>query len=214
MKGTNHIITNLSTAMIVDTAIRAISYETNLSFYRDISAFMYQRFTVDSSSPFIYTTVSVFSLLLTVTLFVFGTLLPDCDQKTSLLGRILHIPVQHRTWTHTMWCVMLLSILILANPCFIWLSYGYMLHIFYDSLSKGGVCWFYPMSKYKKWASGAQVKKNHKIYLYRTGETSESILTGFIVFAGIGMLIFGIILTFQHGDLPFHAELLFAVNQG
>ena len=212
MKGVNHIITNLATALAVDTAIRAVSYAAGSSFYDNLSQFMHWQFVVNTDSQLVYTAVAALSFLLTLALFVFGSLLPDCDQEKSLMGRIIHIPVQHRTWTHTIWFVALLSVLIIASPCFIWLAYGYTLHIFYDSLSKGGICWFYPISGYKKWTSGAQVKRNHKIYLYRTGEESETILTTLIVLLGLGVLIYAIHLTVVHGDLPFHGELLFAVN--
>lgn len=212
MKGTNHIVTNISTAVIIDTVIRAVSYELSNGIYDNILDFTYWQLSIETVSQVVYTCSIVYTYILNCLLFVFGSLLPDCDQPNSIAGRMLYIPVRHRTWTHTIWFVILFGIMGLCAPCFMWLFYGYCLHLFYDSLSKGGVCWFYPFSKYKIWTSGAQVKKNHKIYLYRTGETSETILTLFIVAISIGASIYAIQLTVNHGELPFHGELLFAVN--
>ena len=36
-------------------------------------------------------------------LLMLGTLLPDIDSKKSILGRFFHLPVKHRTWTHSIW---------------------------------------------------------------------------------------------------------------
>lgn len=212
MKGVNHIITGISSAVIVDTSIRTVSYELESSFYNDIFSLLSWQFAIDSQTAFGYTAWIVLAYMVNIVMFIFGCLLPDCDQKNSIMGRMLYVPVEHRTWTHTIWPVMLFAFIGVGAPCFLWLAYGYTLHLFYDSLSKGGICWFYPFSRYKKWASGAQIKKNHKIYLYRTGETSETILMILISLAGLGMFIYAIYLSVAHGGLPFHGESLFAAN--
>lgn len=212
MRGTNHIIANMSTAVIVDTSIRSIAQTIDSHFYDQLFSMIHWQLYVDSNSQFVHTSASIFVVVLNVLLFIIGSLLPDCDHENSIMGRMLYIPVRHRTWTHTVWCVILFSFTSIAAPCFTWLTYGYFLHILYDSLSKSGVCWMYPFSRYKTWTSGARVKKNHRFYLYRTGETSETILTVLLVLIGLGMLIYAILLTVSHGNLPFHGESLFAVN--
>lgn len=212
MKGINHIITGVSTAIIIDTSIRAIAHDTNSVIYDAICCTMSWQFVLSNEIVSGQYIAGILTLFVNISLFVLGCILPDCDQKNSLFGRMLYVPVQHRTWTHTLWLVLLLLLMGISAPCFIWLAYGYTLHILFDSLSKGGICWLYPISGYKKWASGAQVKKNHKIYLYRTGETSETILMILVSFVGVSMLIYAIHLTVIYGDLPFHAEWLFAVD--
>jgi len=50
------------------------------------------------------------------------------------------------------------------------------------------------------------------MYLYRTGEMSETILVVITVIAAIATIIYAIQLTVVYGGLPFHGEWLFAVN--
>lgn len=212
MKGTSHIITGISSAMVTDTALRALSCVFDINLYDAIYKITHWEFVSDDMSLTAYKLMMMSVYCINIVLFIIGCLLPDCDQKNSRIGRVLYIPVEHRTWTHTIWCIILFSILSFVVPCFYWLTYGYFLHIFFDSLSKGGICWFYPISKYKKWTSGAQVKMNHKIYLYRTGEMSEGVLVTIVAIIAIIAIICSIQLTVHYGCLPFHGERLFAVN--
>lgn len=119
------------------------------------------------SHPWLYITIWI-------ALFIIGTLLPDIDSKTSLLGRVIHIPVEHRTWTHTIWICAILIAASFFVP-FVWaLTVGYILHIIIDSFSTGGICWFYPISQYRMLNNGGKIKKHHK-GIYRVGKTSEAI---------------------------------------
>lgn len=213
MKGINHIITGVSTAVIVDTSIRAVSNVFESTFYDNLCHTLCQPLVSILQTLFPHTIAMITTFFINAVMFLLGCLLPDCDQENSIMGRMLYVPVRHRTWTHTIWCVVVFSLMGIAVPCFYWLAYGYTIHLFYDSLSKGGICWLYPISGYKIWASGAQVKKNHKIYLYRTGETSETILIMLISSVGVCMLIYAIHLTILYDSLPFHAEWLFAVSR-
>lgn len=208
MKGTNHIITGVSSAVILDTYVKVISDITSIDMYHTMHRYFLWSHIFGIESEIGQVAVTVLVVVLNFAMFILGCLLPDSDQEHSTIGRIIHIPVRHRTWTHTIWAVGIFAAISLFVPCFTFLTYGYILHIFFDSLSKGGICWFYPFSQYKIWTSGAQVKKNHKIYLYRTGETSEKVLTTFIVLAGVSALIYNILLTVgvNFGDLPFHAK--------
>lgn len=213
MRGICHIITGGTTAIIADTALRAISVACNSSFYNDLNTVLYKPFAAMFPESLSQMTVAIVIYTINTILFLIGCLLPDCDSEKSIIGRIVHIPVKHRTWTHTAWCLVPLILMGFAVPCFFLLAYGYFLHIFFDSLSKGGICWFYPISQYKTWASGAQVKKNHKFYLYRIGKTSEIVFLVCVVVVGTVMSMFAVYLSTKHGGLPFHAEWITGASQ-
>lgn len=198
MNGRHHIIANAATVSIVDTGLKIIAKVSNTDIYKSFHNFLLSRSIIGTEPAVDKIFTNIASAAVCAALFTVGSLLPDIDQEKSMLGKIIHIPVQHRTWTHTIWVVIVLAIISAFVPCMLWLCLGYTLHIFYDSLSKGGICWFYPLSKYKKWTSGAQVKKNHWIYLYRTGETSERIITMLVTLIGASMLIYNIYLTVCH----------------
>lgn len=202
MNGRHHIIANVATVSIVDTGLKIIAKVSDTDIYRSFHNFLFSRSIIGTEPAVNKIFTNIASAAVCAALFIVGSLLPDIDQEKSTLGKIIHIPVQHRTWTHTAWVVIVLAILSIFLPCLFWLCFGYTLHIFYDSLSKGGICWFYPISQYRTWASGAQVKKNHKIYLYRTGETSELITTMLVTLVGTSMLIYNIYLTVSSFDLP------------
>lgn len=206
MRGICHVIVGGATAIIADTTLRAVAIACNNSFYNDLNAALYKPFAAMFPASLSQTSVAIIIYTIDIILFLVGCLLPDCDSEKSIVGRLVHIPVKHRTWTHTIWCIIPLTLMGFAVPCFFFLAYGYFLHILFDSLSKGGICWFYPISQYKTWASGAQVKKNHKFYLYRTGKTSEIILLVCVAVAGTIMSMYAVYLSTKHGGLPFHAE--------
>lgn len=113
-------------------------------------------------------------LVAAAVLYVLGTLLPDVDNRRSMLGRFVYIPVGHRTFTHSIWPVIAFLVLsIRFRPAF-WLASGYALHLFWDSFSACGVCWFWPFSKYRSYPGGAKVKARRVLLgLYHAGETSE-----------------------------------------
>lgn len=128
-------------------------------------------------------------------LFIIGSLLPDIDNSNSLLGRYVNVGVPHRTWTHSVWG---LPFLCLAGVYFrpmMWLALGVFLHLFWDSFSVGGNCWFYPFSKYVDYSSGAHVKRHHWLKLYRVGGLSETILVWILVGMAalcVGRLCYGV----------------------
>ena len=124
-----------------------------------------------------------------VALFVLGSLLPDIDSKGSALGRYVHLPVKHRTLTHTVWIVALLVLLGIRLRAFIWLALGYFFHIFYDGLSNAGIAWFWPLSRYITYPSGAVIKKGFRFKLYKTGEASEAV----VVYLICGLCLFFIV---------------------
>lgn len=102
-----------------------------------------------------------------------GSLFPDIDNRKSLLGRYFKIPGEHRTWTHTFWvCLLLLPMCFVSSLAF-WFWIGYVLHLLVDSVSAAGVCWLYPITKYRVYASGAKVAQGHHVKLYYAGKLSE-----------------------------------------
>lgn len=124
--------------------------------------------------------------------FLGGLLIPDCDNPNSMAGKRLHLPFDHRTWMHSIWLVLFMFIAGFAFYPFWFMSLGCFIHLFCDSFSRQGVCWFYPISNYKHYGS-AKIKKGHYIYLYG-GPIGEGIawllcllmiiLTGFTI-AGV-----------------------------
>lgn len=130
---------------------------------------------------------TVLWVLAGLALYVLGTLLPDIDSKGSTLGRFIYLPVRHRTLTHTIWVVLLLGLLSWKLPLFWWLTFGYFAHIFWDSLSAGGIAWTWPIGRYIYYPNGASVKKGFRIKLYHTGEASE---TAVLIGASALMVLF------------------------
>lgn len=122
-------------------------------------------------------------------LFVIGSLLPDIDSKNSALGRYIHIPVKHRTWTHSILIPVLMFIGTIKLPFLFWIALGYTLHLFWDSLSRAGICWFYPLSHYADYGGNIRVKKHHYIKLYRTGCISEYVLVCIVILITIFTVI-------------------------
>lgn len=101
--------------------------------------------------------------------YFLGVLLPDCDQKGSTIGRYLHLPFEHRTWTHTVWFMLPFILLGLFFAPFYFIAIGIAVHLLCDSTSKCGICWFYPISKYKHFGSGgAKIKSGHFWCLYQS----------------------------------------------
>lgn len=129
-------------------------------------------------------------------LFAFGTLLPDIDTGKSMIRKILHMKRDtglpesfHRTWTHSVWAVVLLWMVSVFVPILFWLAFGYTAHIFWDAFSSMGVCFFYPIQQYRCYPGGARVAKGHKLKFYRTGSMSEYVFVSMIFAAGLVLLL-------------------------
>lgn len=116
--------------------------------------------------------------------YLLGNLLPDIDDPKSLLGRVIHVPVRHRTWLHAIYLYLLVAALGFVHPVFSWMFFGIFVHLFWDSFSAMGNCWFYKLfSDYREYPNGARVKKGHKLKLYHAGCWSEYLLLFIIVAA-------------------------------
>lgn len=134
--------------------------------------------------------LTVMQLLIFLILFWLACFLPDIDQPNSTFGQRFYIPCKHRTWTHTIWAASLFLIPGIWLPPFFWIGYAYMLHLIVDAFSRGGVCFFYPISKYVDYPSGAHVKKHHIFKLYKPGGSSETVICVLLIIAAV-VLAFG-----------------------
>lgn len=130
-----------------------------------------------------------FLLLLDILILVsgvwLGSLLPDIDSKHSYLGR--YVPwvedrIGHRTWTHTVWALFLLLVLMfLLRWLILWgIFYGYLLHLIVDHFSRQGIIWFYPSHYYETnpKTGAVYIKGAHypKPYYYYTGKMFERVI--------------------------------------
>ncbi|KIA72701.1 hypothetical protein ANMWB30_24690 [Arthrobacter sp. MWB30] len=116
-------------------------------------------------------------------LFFVGSLLPDIDSKTSIVGRHLHMPGPHHGITHTDW---FLAALFLASfpeqtRALVWLWFGALLHCWMDGLSRAGRVRFYPFGRYRTIAlprggGDCVVTAGTHQGLYRVGHSSELVL--------------------------------------
>lgn len=182
MLGRDHLIANTASLAILSTGMMRLAEQPVASpvgalapaTTAVISAFT-QYGSIDTSAV----------IGLGLVFFYIGTLLPDIDNERSMLGRYIHLPMEHRTWTHAIWLPLIFVLAGFAFPPLWWAALGYVLHLFWDSLSRGGVCWFYPISRYVSYSGGAKVKRRHWVKLYSVGGVSEYIVTGIIVAVAI-----------------------------
>lgn len=153
MTGEQHLASGV-TLVAFDVAV----YESLVHTWTDEKALL----ALESVKNFLLPQHIIFYPLCVIFL-LFGLLWPDCDSKTSLMGRFIHLPIEHRTWTHTIWFVLLSSSLgFLFKPC-LWIGIGSFLHLFMDGFSRCGVCWIFPNYKHFGYA---KIKKGHFVYLY------------------------------------------------
>ena len=186
MLGKSHLACGVSSAVIIGSGLAALStryvgpLSSQISYV--LNGYVYPYLSGYGTFPYVvWWGMSLF-------LFITGLLLPDIDSKTSILGRYVHIPLEHRTWTHTAWIAIFIGIGAVFYPFLFWLVSGYVCHVFWDAISYGGVCWFYPISKYRNYGDGAKVKVNHKIKIYRTGKTSEAVVVTITVMTALGVV--------------------------
>lgn len=192
MLGKNHIIASLASVTMLGTATVALaqqSSETPLGALAPVAMKTLQYMSTNGAvtlptinlSGYLPGYLSGFldALLFWAAAFLLlmiGSILPDIDSDNSLLGRYVRIGVQHRTWTHTAWGLPFLCFAGVYYRPMMWCALGVFLHLFWDSLSVGGNCWFYPFSKYIDYSSGAHVKRHHWAKLYRVGDLSEKVI--------------------------------------
>ncbi|WP_157945003.1 metal-dependent hydrolase [Apilactobacillus quenuiae] len=136
-----------------------------------------------------------------------GAQLPDIDQKQTRINKKIGMAAKpmtwwgHRTWSHTIWILLLLFFVsyylsnnaylngqfLFNNPFLLFLyygiSFGTLLHIVEDSFSVEGVRWFYPFDK------SINVRKKSP-FRYKVGGKKENL----ILFISILMIIFNLLI--------------------
>ena len=163
MLGKNHVAASVFIKFAADAAYRIFSPDVPV-----IVSYFYEM--PERISPAFWN-VAVWPI------FALGVLFPDIDSRESLIGRILYIPIEHRTWTH---CWLPVALLVIFSSRFIWLRVfvlGYSLHIAEDAFSYGGIRFFYPLN--------VGVRG-----IYRTGKPSEQVFTAILIGASIAILYF------------------------
>lgn len=193
MLGINHIITNTCSIVLGAECLlllRDTVDKINIAFFKNA----YDN-TIKFLTPQMNSGITFYIWIASaILIFYLGTLLPDCDSRNSILGKIIYIPVEHRTWTHTIWLPLFVFICSIWIPILFYFGLGYLLHLLWDSLSVCGICFFYPFSKYRYYGgNGAKVKKKHRLKLYRTGKISEGIIVGIMIALTIAMSVYMIL---------------------
>lgn len=197
MMGPNHMIVNMETAVVTGIACRkAADMASQVEALVPLSQAMHRGMTWVWLSVF-PSTGSMLRMVasgsVAVILFLLGSLLPDIDTKKSTIGRYVHIPLRHRTWTHAVWIPALMFLIGLRISVVMWLSLGYFGHLFWDSLSKGGICWFYPFQRYIEYESGAFVARGHWVKLYRSGDVREYVIVGLMTVLMVLCIIWALV---------------------
>lgn len=180
MLGRNHILLNIGfvTASVCALAAMSARYPLCYAVFDEGWRFLYPADSLNY--PWLWTGALLGAVAL-------GSVLPDIDNKSSIVGRYIHLPLKHRTLTHTFWVLTLLFFAAVRWPAMAALWAGYFLHIIEDSVSVSGVCWMWPFERYRVYPSGARVKPHHSVRLYRTGYASEGAFLA--VFIGIFMIV-------------------------
>ena len=136
-------------------------------------------------------------LPLCAALLLLGSLLPDADSKSSLLGRFLPSgwAGPHRGATHTDWAsvaLLLPGLLVSWLSPLLWLWLGYALHLSVDGLSAAGRARFWPLGKWRTITyddgSDCVVVDGRRRGLYRSGALSETLVLLVLCGAGISLL--------------------------
>lgn len=142
MKAIGHLITGAAVAVAADTTIKNLTYASE-----PISSAAATLYSADFYSAPIHSGNVGFALFWT--LYVLGLLIPDCDTEESFISRIIYVPVEHRTWTHSIWPVLCLCLTGVFYRPALGLALGMAVHILCDAISVSGICWLYPITKYK-----------------------------------------------------------------
>lgn len=186
MMGKNHIITNFSSVIGFHTSLKLLeqSYGSQIPLIGSVVRFNEDLLFRGCEVP-LWVNLSLVACFLLI-----GSILPDIDSPNSLLGKYLHLSFfKHRGWLHTIWFILPFFVCGFYFSPLLWLSLGMFLHLFWDNLSYGGICFFRP--NYITYSSGAMVKRGHWLKLYRVGDISETIIVSLIVIFTIVIVYFG-----------------------
>lgn len=163
MRGSNHSLMNVITAGYVGMTGFLIM-KTDAPDYMKTAVTASMDFLMDNGTIPMVMYASIIFIA-----YLVGSILPDIDHPYSKLGRVIHVPVKHRTWLHAIY---LPSILLVTGIFFrwvFWLGLGCLFHLVWDSPSASGIDWFYPK------------RGKHRVKLYYTGQASEYIFVSIFV---------------------------------
>ena len=189
MTGKSHIIMNVASGVaIFDTWYLASRLEASPEWLKFASEKVADYFFEQNMMPsWVFFSICIF-------LYVFGALLPDIDRDTSILGRVVYVPVGHRTWFHAIYLAVVFIVCgALWFKPLIWLGLGYLTHLYWDSFSMERTRPLYPS------------KLRFGISIYYTGQMSEYIFLSINCF----VIICYTVLVFQlvHHFLPITVDL-------
>lgn len=176
MRGSNHIATGVATAVVLADSYFLIQSAPDYTVPKLMVTDIVQTLTDTILPLWVYIPLGIF-------LYLLGLLLPDIDCEYSTLGKKFYLPIGHRTWLHSIWFVLIFGIASIWIRVFFFLSFGIFTHLFFDSFSRSGVKWFYPLRN-----------RHHKLKLYRTSNVSEYICMGIVVALAVIYSVF----TIQH----------------
>lgn len=161
LRGESHLAMNLATGgVIATTGFLLMNLDIPEDFKNAIT--IVKDFLIDSGgvlAPIVFIPIAF-------VLYMLGGLLPDVDTPYSMLGRIICLPFEHRTWTHAIWFPLILMISGIWVRLLFWLGFGMLMHDVWDSFSASGIHWFYPIKR----------KKPKRFKLYHTGQPSEYVV--------------------------------------
>jgi hypothetical protein len=149
----------------------------------------------------ILSVASTYKIVLFFAFVIFGTLCTDCDSEKSIMGRILHIPVEHHTWLHAIWIPALCAFAGLVFRPAMWFAFGWFLHEFMDSFSRRGNSYLYPIVGYNTYGNAKTKKGVHNFKLYYTGKTSEKIFVACVVLICVFLCLLFILAPNYHIDI-------------
>lgn len=181
MTGKSHIIMNTMSAVTVfDTWFLCSKAASSPEWLKTVSV-KASDFVLDNKTMPFWLFLSV-----CIVFYMLGGLLPDVDVETSILGRFIYVPVGHRTWFHAVYIpiVCFVTGIIWFRPL-IWLGFGYMVHLFWDSFSVERIRYFYP------------AKARFGIGIYHTHQMSEYIFLSINCFAILIYTVFVLQVVYQ-----------------
>ena len=173
MRGKCHVTTGIVTAGVVADTLFLMNNSEIDSISYNISEIAKKFLLDDGNLP------TIVFLAVSILLYLLGTLLPDIDYPYSTIGKIVHIPIEHRTWTHAVWIPAGLCLAgIIWRPLF-YLGMGMIVHIFWDAFSASGISWLYPIKN-----------KHHIFKVYDTGHFSEYVFVACIILVFVMYTLF------------------------
>lgn len=176
MRGSSHIIMNVTSASVIGmTGFLILNSNISKDAFICRLCENSKTFLLDNGSwPFaVYCAVAALA-------YILGSVLPDVDHQYSTIGKIIHLPFKHRTWTHAIYFPTLFIVIGIFYRWVFWLGVGYLLHIFWDSFSASGIDFFYPKKN-----------KHHFMKLYHTSQPSEYIIVGICLCITVMYAVFG-----------------------